>query len=160
MPVGCPYTLSFDSSSFATSSGDYDFWEITPADDAPIEIVGFHLAVLSEIGDTQEEFLRVGWFSENATTGNGTSTTPRPVNSRVTHASPPTCEVVASSPASAGTAIQLEVMSIPARGGDRIWYPDQTGFVVAQSDTMLCLRLISALTDDASIAGTCWFNIL
>lgn len=150
-PVGL---VSFENQSFTTANGDYDFCELTPVDDRPIEVIGFEI-VCFEVGDAQEEFLRVQWFSDNATSGNGTATTVRPVNSR--DATPGfTAETVASTPASTGTAIGLNVHGIAARGGTNgpVWYPEGCGPRIDQGDTMLCLRMLSTLADDAVFSGT------
>lgn len=149
------YTVSFAPTSFTNANGDYDICELTPADDQPIEVIGWVIAVVSEIGDAQEEFLQVSWASDNATSGNGTSTTPRPTNSRFAAAGF-TAETVGSTVASTGSAITIENFTIPARGGDRVWYPDGCGPRIDQGDTMLCMRLGTALTDDATVAGTIW----
>lgn len=158
MKVG--YTITWENQSFTTANGDYDFCEITPADEGPLEVVGYDITVF-ETGDAQEEFLRCQWLSDNTTTGNGTSTTPRPVDSQVVHAVPPTCETVASTPASAGTSIAIHSFGLPARGGTNgpIWYPDGFGIRINQADTMLCLRLLAAGADDVVSSGTIWFAV-
>lgn len=153
MSQGVIYYVTFENQAFTTANGDYDFFELTPVDEGAFEVVGFEL-VCFELGDAQEEFLRVAWFSDNATSGNGTSATPRPQNPFVSHSQVFTAETVASTPASTGTAISLPIHSIPARGGRDFWYPDGCGPRISQSDTMLCLRMLSTLADDAVFSGT------
>ena len=150
-----PYTVTFREQSFTTANGDYDFFELTPADDRPIMLIGLVIAVKSELGDAQEEQISYGLVSDNATSGNGSSTTPRPVDSRDAAAGF-TAESVASTPASTGTAIELMNDCFNVRSGLQLWLPDEYRFKVDQADTMLCVRLWTALADDATISGTAW----
>lgn len=158
---GPVYYVTWENQSITNANGDYDLCELTPADEGGIEVIGFEI-VSFEVGDAQEEFFRLQWFSDNATTGNGTSTTIRPRNPLVTHGAPFTAETVASSPATSGTAIGLCVHSVAARGGTNgpIWFPDGVGPVVSQSDVMLCLRLLAAVADDITCSGTIYVQML
>jgi hypothetical protein len=150
-----PYTVTFREQSFATASGDYDFFELTPADDRPIMLIGLTIGVKSELQEAQEEQISYGIVRGNATTGNGTSATPRPVDSRDAAAGF-TAETVASTPASAGTAIELMNDTFNVRSGLQLWLPEEYRFKIDQADTMLCVRLWTALADDATISGTAW----
>jgi hypothetical protein len=147
------YYVTFENQSFTNANGDYDFVELTPADEGGIEIVGFELQCFET---DAEEYLRVQWFSDNATSGNGSAATPRPQNPLVTSTAVFAAETVASTPASTGTAIGLPTHYVAAKGGTQgpIWYPDGCGPRVTQSDTMLCLRLAAAVADDAVFSGT------
>jgi hypothetical protein len=147
------YTVAFDRDSFTNANGDYDFFELTPADDRPIELVGLILAVKTEVGDAQDEMIDYTIVSDNATTGNGTSTTPRPIDSRDVAAGF-TAEVVASTPASTGTALILLADTFNVRSGLQLWLPQDARFKIDQADTMLCVRLDTALADDATLSGT------
>jgi hypothetical protein len=153
-----PYYLTFENFSVAAASGDHDLCEITPADEGPVEIIGVELVGFDTDAD---EYLRVQWFSDNATTGNGTATTPRPQDPFVVHTQVPTCETGASTPASTGTAIGLNIVSTNAKGGTNgpIWYPANTGPRISQSDTMLCLRLLAAVADDVTFSGTIYLLV-
>lgn len=148
------YTVTFTAQSFTTANGDYDFVELTPADDRPIELCGWDISVKSEVGDTQEEFLDVTIVTDNATTGNGTSTTPRPLDPR-DGAAGFTAEVVSSTPASTGTEILVYATNVPVRGGTGlVLIPEQFRPKVDQADVMMCVRLETALADDATLSGT------
>jgi hypothetical protein len=149
------YTVRFRAASFTTANGDYDFFELTPADDRPIELCGLLLSVKTEVGDAQEEMLDYGVVTDNATTGNGTSTTPNPLGSRDAAAGF-TAETVASTPASTGTAIELVSDNFNVRAGLQLWLPEQYRPRVDQADVMMCVRLFTALADDATLSGTAW----
>lgn len=159
--LGCDYYVTWENGSFTNANGDYDFVELTPADDGPIQVIGIDIEIF-ETGDSQEEFLRCQWFSDNATTGNGSATTPRPVDPRITSSQVFTAETVASTPASTGTAIGLNIVNLASRGGTNgpVWYPEGTGPIVTQLDTMLCLRLLAAVADDVVASGTVYVRMI
>lgn len=153
------YTVSFDQQTIAAASGDYDFFEITPADDRPCELVALDIGNKSEIGDAQEEFVAWGIFTDNTTSGNGTSTTGVQVDPR--DANPGfTAETVASTPASAGTAVRVWCSTFNLRSGLFIVLPELIRPKVDQADTMMCVRLLTALADDATFSGTAFIREL
>jgi hypothetical protein len=153
------YTVSFERQSFTNANGDYDFFELTPADDRPIEIVAIKVDGYSELGDAQEE--QVAWtvVTDNATSGNGSSTTPRPLDPRDAAAGF-TAETVASTTASTGTEIQLVAGCFNIRAGLNEVYPEVMRPKCDQADTMLCIRMETGLADDATISGTVWVREL
>lgn len=153
------YTISFDQQTVAAASGDHDFFELTPADDRPIEIVAIWITCKSELGDAQEEQVAWSIVTDNTTSGNGTSATPRPLDSRDQAASF-AAETVATTPASAGTALTLVADNFNIRVGLHEVLPEIMRPKVDQGDTMLCIRLLTALADDATFSGTIWVREL
>ena len=153
------YTVSFDQQTIAAASGDHDFFEVTPADDRPIEIVAIHLGNKSEVGDAQEEFVAWSIVRGNATTGNGTSATGRPLDERDATAGF-TAETVSTTPATGGTPITLFAGTFNIRAGlDYVW-PETMRPRCDQSTTMICVRLLTAFADDAVFSGTLWVREL
>ena len=146
------YTIDIPSATIATASGDYDFVEIDPATDKPVEIMAIFLANKSELGDAQEEFVEYAVVHGNTTSGNGTSATPRPLDVNDT-ASGATCETVSSTPASAGTAINLWHDTFNIRAGLQLVFPPDMRPRAAGA-ALLCVRLLTALADDATMLGT------
>lgn len=153
------YTVSFVTQTFTTALGDYDFFELTPADDRPIRLAGFSIGNKSEVGDAQDEMVGYTIVTDNATTGNGTATTPRPIDS-LDVAAGFTAEVVASTPASAGVPITLLADTFNIRSGEKVILPEQFRPRISQTDVMLCIRLAEALADDAVLYGTAWVEEL
>lgn len=153
------YTVAFVAQSFTTANGDYDFFELTPADDRPIELCALFIGVKTEVGDAQDEMIDWRVVSDNTTTGNGASTTPRPLDTRDASAGF-TAETVASTPASAGTEILIHGDTFNVRAGLQIIWPEQYRPKIDQGDTMLCVRLGTALADDATISGTAYVREL
>lgn len=153
------YTVSFAETSFTTANGDYDFFELTPADDRPIEIVAIFIGNKSEIGDAQEEFVSWSIVTDNATTGNGTSTTPRPLDPRDASAGF-TAETVGSTVASTGTEIFQHQDTFNIRSGLAIIFPPEMRPKCDQADTMMCIRMETGLADDATVVGTVYVREL
>lgn len=150
------YTVSFSAQSIANASGDYDLFELTPADDRPIELYGLHLAVTSELGDAAEEWLNLNIISDYTSTGNGSSTTPRPLDSRDSAAGF-TAETVGATVANTGTPITLFAGGFNVRAGfDWGPVPEGYGYRIDQADTMLVVRMTAAVTDDVTMSGTAW----
>lgn len=152
------YTVTFDQQSFTAANADYDFFELDAAAEKPIEIVAVKIDNKSEVGDAQEEMVAYSIVRGNTTTGNGTSTTPRALDPSDGAASF-TAEVVASTPASAGTALTLVAGCFNIRAGLYEIYPPEMRPKTAGAD-LLCVRLLTALADDATLSGTVWVREL
>lgn len=152
------YTVTFDQQTIAASSGDYDLFELTAASNKPIEVVALKLDNKSEVGDSAEEMVAWAIVRGNTTTGNGSSTTPRPLDPSDGAASF-TAETVGSTPASSGTAVNLVVGCFNVRAGLYEVYPEAMRPKTAGTD-LLCVRLMTALVDDATLSGTVWVKEL
>ena len=152
------YTVSFDQQTIAAASGDYDFFELDPAADKPIEIVAIFIGNKSEVKDAEEEMVAWSVVRGNTTTGNGASTTPRALDPSDGAASF-AAETVASTPASAGTAVNLHVDTFNIRTGLQLIFPPDMRPKSAGAD-LLCVRLLTALADDATMSGTLYVREL
>ena len=77
------YTVSFQNITANNADGNHDWFEIDPAADKPVEIIGLFLGQSSDFGDSQEEILRtsiVYMSGGTFTSGGEVSTTPRPTD--------------------------------------------------------------------------------
>lgn len=152
------YTVSFDQQTIAAASGDYDFFELDAATDKPIEIVAIFIDNKSEIGDAQEEMVAFSIVRGNATTGNGTAATPRPTDPSDGVASF-TAKTVSSAPATVGTPVTLHAGTFNIRAGLPLVFPPELRHKTSGAD-LLCVRLLTALADDAVISGTVYVREL
>lgn len=152
------YTVSFDQQTIAAASGDYDFFELDAAAEKPVEIVALDIANKSEVGDAQEEMVAYSIVRGNTTTGNGTATTPRPLDASDGAASF-SAKVVSSTPASVGSPVNLLVSTFNIRAGLQYIFPEAMRPKAAGAD-LLCIRLLTALADDATMSGTVWVREL
>ncbi len=147
-----------DGARPAAANGDYDFFELDAAADKPIEIVAIDIGNKSEVGDAQEEMVAYAIVRGNATTGNGTVATPRPLDLSDGAASF-AARTVSSTPASAGTPVSLVVSTFNIRAGLPLVYPEVMRPKTSGAD-LLCVRLLTALADDATLSGTVWVREL
>lgn len=152
------YTVVFQAATIAAASGDYDFFELDAAAEKPVEIVALKLANKSEVGDAAEEMVEYAIVRGNATSGNGSATTPRPLDASDGAASF-AAETVASTPASTGTPLTLVADTFNIRSGLYEIYPEVMRPKTSGAD-LLCVRLITALADDATMSGTLWVREL
>lgn len=152
------YTVSFDQQTVAAASGDYDLFELDAAAEKPVEIVALRIDNKSEVGDAQDEMVAWSIVRGNTTSGNGTSATPRPLDPADGAASF-TAETVGSTPASSGTAVTLVAGCFNVRSGLYEVYPEVMRPKTSGAD-LLCVRLLTALADDATLSGTVWVREL
>lgn len=147
------YTVEFEAQTIANASGDYDLFEFDAASDLPIELVALSLGQSSELGDAAEEQLRLRIIRGHTTSANGTSATPRPV-SPGDAAAGFAAEVVGSTIASAGTAVNLLSDTFNVRAGYQ-WGPVPNGMGFWTSGAaLLTVRLMSTVADDLTLSGT------
>ena len=152
------YTVTFDQQPFTAALGDYDFFELDAGTEKPIELVALFIGNKSEVGDAQEEMVAWSIVRGHTTAGNGTSTTPR-----LTDASDPAAAFIArtvsSTPASAGTPVTLHADTFNIRTGLQIIFPQEMRHKT-QGAELLCVRLLTALADDAVLSGTAYVREL
>jgi len=153
------YSVSFDQQTIAAASGDYDLFEIVPADDKPVEIVALSLGNKSEVGDAQDEMLAYSIVRGNTTSSNGTATTPQLLDPSDPAASFG-AETVGSTPATAGTSVTLIADTFNVRAGLMLVLPPEMRPKVSQANTGLYVRLTTAVADDLTLSGTLWVREL
>lgn len=158
--TGRIYTVEFEAQTLATASGDVDLFELDAAAEKPIELVGLFLAVTSEVATNvgEDEFARLRVIRGHTTTGNGTSTTPRPIDP-ADGAAAFAAEVLGATIASAGTAVNLHSDAWNVRTGYQFWWPEGCGPRTSGAD-LLVVRHMAALADDVTISGTAYVREL
>jgi hypothetical protein len=158
--MGRIYTVSF-AATVTNAGGDTDLLEILPAAEKPVKLRGFSLAQTSEVGDTAEEGLRISVIRLPATVtgGNGTATTPRPMDS-ANAAAGATCETNGTTVATtSGTAITLAEYGWNIRNSPyEVWYPDDSFAPKAKNGEALVVRQQTTAADDYSAAMTFWIE--
>jgi hypothetical protein len=152
------YAIAFENSAFTNANGNYDFFEIDPAADKPVELLALFIGNVTEVGDAQEEEIRLTvnrWVGGTFTSSNGTSTTPRPLDENAGAASF-AAEVVGSTVAtSTGTLHLLHADTFNVRTGySLIWPPEMRPQCSGAANSAITVRMESTLVDDASFSGT------
>lgn len=150
------YTVVF--SAVAVSAAQ-DLFELSPADDRPIEIVGIELGQTSDAGDAQDEQLQVSIVRGHTTGGSGGSApTPAPL-SPLDGAAGFAAEVNNTTVASAGTTATLHVGAWNVRAGYIQWFPEGCRPTATQANTTLVIRQ-TAPADAITMSGTLYVREL
>lgn len=147
------YTVSFAAVSVSAAQ---DFFELTPADDKPIEIIGLMIGQtgVADVGDAAEEMLKLEIIRGYTASGSGGSA-PTPVpTGRNSAAAGFTAEVNNTTLASTGTAVIVLEDSFNVRSGYQMWWPEGTEPNASQGDTTLCVRLPTAPADAITLSAT------
>lgn len=151
--MGRVYTVAFGAVSVSAAQ---DLFEITPADDKPVQIVGLSLCQTgnSDVGDAQEECLRFSIIRGHTTSGSGGSApTPASVKPNAPAAGF-TAEVNNTTIASASTTAVLHEDSFNVRAGYINWWPEGCEPSANQGNTTIVVRLNAAPADAITLSGT------
>ena len=148
------YTVQFENVTITNANGVVDLFEIRPADDNPVRIIGCMIGQSTEIADAQEEQLRLRVIRGNTTSGSGgTTPTPVPVNADDAAAGFG-ADAVNPTVATAGTEVvvhsdtwNVRIPFNPPLTPEMYWHSSEAnGFLV--------VRLMQAVTDDVDMSGT------
>jgi len=150
------YTVVF--SAVAVSAAQ-DLFEITPADDKPIEIVGIELGQSSDAGDAADELLQISIIRGHTTSGSGGSApTPTPM-SPAEAAAGFTAEVNNTTVATTGTTTTLTTTCWNVRAGYIQWFPEGMRPSATQANTTIVVRQ-TAPADAITMSGTLYVREL
>jgi hypothetical protein len=155
--------VTFEAQTYANASGDYDAFEITPADDKPVALHSLYLSnvgVAADAGDAQEEIVRVAVIRGFTSSGSGgAAPTPSPLGP-IDTASGFTAETMNSTVATTGTSVVLHAdgwnIRIPYA---MVWTPE-TRPIATQANTTILVRLANTVTDDVTVSGTLYVEEL
>lgn len=160
--MGRIYTVSF-SATVTAAGGNTDLFELTPADDKPIRLRGLILSQQEDTTEANDYGLRISILRLGATvtSGDGTSTTPAPVDD-VDTAAGFTAETNGPGVATtSGTTTTLEEFGWIVRNTPlERWWPDPDFAFVARQGSALVVRMQTTIPDDATIQGTAYVEEL
>ena len=152
------YTVSYQG-TITNAGGDTDLLELLPADDKPVKLRGFSLSQISEVGDAAEEGLRISILRLGATVtgGNGTATTPIPMDS-ADAAAGVAAECNGSTVATtSGTTVTLAEYGWNIRNSPyEMWFPDEDFAPGAVNAEGLFVRQVTTAADDYTGCFTFW----
>ena len=156
---GRMYTVNFAAVSLSAAQ---DLFELTPADDKPIEICGLFLSQtgVSDVGDAAEEMLRIEIIRGHTTSGSGGSApTPVPVKPTAVAAGF-SAEVNNTTIAPSGTTTTVHEDAFNVRSGYQFWWPDGAEPGASQANTTLVVRMPGAPADAITVSGTLYVREL
>ena len=149
------YTVPFENVAVGTAA--QDLFELSPADDKPIAIMGLMLdnvGVAADAADAQEELIRLSFIRGFTASGSGGSTvTPVPLAPADTAAGF-TAEANNTTVANTGTGTVVLAFGWNIRVPLREFWPEECWIKANQSNTTLCVRSGSTLTDAITMSGT------
>jgi hypothetical protein len=145
------YTVQFENVAVTAAQ---DFFEISPADDKPVAILGLCLSQYTDFADAAEELLRLSIIRGHTSSGSGgTAPTPVPVHP-VDTAAGFASEVNNTTIANTGTTTTIHSETFNIRTGLEKWWPEECAPKASQANTTIVVRLLAAPTDSLSMSGT------
>lgn len=157
--AGRVYTISFEN---VTVSVAQDFFSVKAADDKPLKLHAVKLVQFSDVGDAQEEMLRLQIVRGNTTIGSGgTNPTMRPVLSSSPAAGPTTnVRVNDTTKVSGGTGVVLDTDGMNIRI-PYLWLPTpEMQIQTTETDGFLAVQLVAAPADALTMSGTMYLEEL
>lgn len=149
------YAVTFENVAVTAAQ---DFFELSPADDKPVRLLGILLGQSSDAGDAQDELLRIAVLRGHTTSGSGGSAaTPAPLNPNDAAAGA-AAEVNNTTIASAGTTTTLLADCFNVRSGYQVWFPPECAPEASQANTTVVVRLMAAPADSLTMNGTLYFE--
>ena len=153
---GRVYAVTFSAVAVSVAQ---DLFELTPADDKPVEIVGIELGQSSDAADAQDELLQISIIRGYTASGSGGSApTPAPMNPNDTAAGF-TAEVNNTTVATTGTAVTLQTGCWNVRAGYINWFPEGCRPSASQANTTMVVRS-TAPADAVTMSGTLYVREL
>lgn len=155
------YTVSFENVAYTAAGGDFDAFELDPAADKPITIAGLEIVATSEVGEAQEEWVRlkiIRFLGGTFTSGNGTANTPKPLDELDTAAAFAAETMGSTVATSTGTQQDMWSTGFNIRAGyGPIFLPPEFRIpVLGVANNAVVVRLMGTLADDANLNGTLW----
>lgn len=153
------YSVSFENVAVAA---DQDFIYVAPADDKPVKLLGFFLSNVggtADAGDAKEQFCRLAVVRGHATVGSGgNSFTPVPIDPNDAAAGF-TARINDTTPASAGTAVNVHADGFNVRAGYQIWFPpDLQPRVTQAAGVTMVIRLVADPAESVTMSGCAYFE--
>jgi len=137
-----------------------DIFEIAPADDRQIVIVGFHVWQTTDFGNAEEEIITLSWIRGNTTSGSGGSAlTARNKNARE-QAPGPTIEGMNTTQATAGTAVTVWSGGWNIRQPLMVVLTPLQYIQVDQAQSRICLRMLAAPADSITMSASVDFFVV
>ena len=145
------YTVTFAATAV---TAQVDLFEVRPADDKPLEVIGLFLGQSSDAGDAQAELLAYSVIRGFTASGSGGSTpTPAPLN-RSDTAAGFSAETLNTTLANTGTTVTLWADTFHVQAGEKLWLPEGAEWEASQADTSIVVRLAAAPGDSLTMSGT------
>ena len=145
------YTVPFTATAITAAQ---DLWEITPADDKPVKILGLVIGQYTDVGDAASENLSVkisrGWGTSGSGGSAGAPVPVSPADSAVGFSA----EVNNTTVASTGTEVVLFSDVWNTQAGYQMWFPEGAQPGCSQATGAILTVRITAPADAITANGT------
>lgn len=144
------YAVSFNAVAITAAQ---DLFEISPADDKPVRLLGLVVGQYSDVGDANSENLGISIIRGYTASGSGGSTpTPAPMDG-IDTAAGFAAETNNTTVANTGTAVTLWSDVWNTQAGYVNWFPEGAQPQASQANTTIVVR-ITAPADSVTTNGT------
>jgi len=142
------FSAPMEAQAFTTAT---DIFELTCAATARAEILMMELGQTTDLGDAQEEVLRIGLYRGATAGATGTALTEQPYADSNDGAAESAVVANRGTASTGGTLLQIITWNIriPTQW---IWIPEMRP--VAELSTVITFRLLTAPTDSITVSGT------
>ena len=148
--MGRTYAITFEAVAVTAAQ---DLVSVLPATQKPIVLHAVYVSQSTELGDAAEEQLRIAIVRGNTTVGSGGGAfTPLPLSPNDAAAGA-TARINDTTPASAGTAVNMHVETFNVRAG-WIYLPTPECRIATKNAEFLCIRLLAAPADSVTMGCT------
>lgn len=154
------YTVEFTNKAATAAMADFDFFEIDPAADKPVEIIALFIGQETAEGDTNEDYVRLAiirFIGGTFTSGGEVSTTARPTDSGDGAASGAYEAFNANGgvASSSGTTNRMHSDTFNVRTGYQVIFPpEMRPRVSGASNDAMVVRCESTLDQTTNFSGT------
>ncbi len=150
------YTIEFENATITNAGGSRELFYIEPVVNKPVKILGWKFVQISDLGDANEEVLRVRMIRGHTTASSGgANPDAAPLNPSDTAAAFD-ARTNDTTLASGGTAVNIESGGFNIRVGEQVFLPEQYRPAVTATQESIVLRLMAAPSEDMSMSGTLW----
>lgn len=160
------YTVEFTNKAATAAMADFDFFEVDPATEKPVEIVGIFIGQETAEGDTNEDFVRLAilrFSGGTFTSGGEASTTPRPTDPSDGAASFAADAFNANGgvATTTGTTVRMHSDVFNVRTGYQMWFPpDARHKCDGAANSAMVVRCESTLDATVNFSGTLYVREL
>ena len=155
--MGRMYVAEFENQSVSVL---LDFFELQPAVNIPIVLHACYISQVTDVGDSNEEMLRVQIVRGNTTSGSGgATTTPQPLDQNDSASGDVVVEVLNTTEASSGTEEPMHSETFNIRSG-WVYIPTPEMRIRVQNAELLCIRLLVAPGSAIFMSGSIYFEEL
>jgi hypothetical protein len=160
------YTVEFTNKAATAAMADFDFFEIDPAADKPVEIVGLVIGQETAEGDANEDYVRLAilrFTGGTFTSGGEVSTTARPldINDGAAAAAYEAFNANGGAASSSGTTHRMHSDTFNIRAGYTFWWPEDCRIRIGgAANEAAVVRCESTLDATTNFSGTLYVREL